>query len=80
MENHLHGRIQVEVVAGVVAEEEEEAAMFNPHSIQVGDATISPNTKFDKSNIECYRCHGYGHYKYKCTANLNLEKEQNSNL
>ena len=80
MENHLHGGIQAEVVAGVVAEEEAEAAMISPHSFQAGDATISPNTRFDKSNIECYRSHGYGHYKYECTANLNLEKNQNSNF
>jgi len=24
----------------------------------------------DKSNVECYGCHRYGHHKFKCHTNL----------
>lgn len=34
----------------------------------------------DKSNIECYRCHGYGHYKNECQTNLNKERGEKANF
>nr|GMD78316.1 Retrovirus-related Pol polyprotein from transposon TNT 1-94 [Ipomoea batatas] len=34
----------------------------------------------DKSNIECYRCHKYGHYKSECRTNLNKQKEESTNF
>ena len=38
------------------------------------------DSKFDKFNIECYRCHGYGHYKSECNTNLNVDKGEKSNF
>jgi len=32
--------------------------------------TNSPKSA-DKSNVECFRCHRYGHYKSECQTNLN---------
>lgn len=34
----------------------------------------------DKSNIECYRCHRYGHYQYECRTNMNKKHSQQSNF
>ncbi|XP_073292954.1 uncharacterized protein [Primulina huaijiensis] len=34
----------------------------------------------DKSNIECYRCHRYGHYQYECRTNMNKKHGQQSNF
>ncbi|GMI66347.1 hypothetical protein HRI_000304000 [Hibiscus trionum] len=34
----------------------------------------------DKSKIECYRCHRYGHYKSECRTNLNRNRGVKSNF
>ena len=34
----------------------------------------------DKSKIECYRCHRYGHYKFECRTNLNRNRGVKSNF
>ncbi|XP_049406033.1 uncharacterized protein LOC125869606 [Solanum stenotomum] len=34
----------------------------------------------DKSDIECYRCHKYGHYRSKCRTNLKNVRGENSNF
>lgn len=34
----------------------------------------------DKSNVECYRCHRYGHYKSECKTNLNKNRGMKSNF
>lgn len=34
----------------------------------------------DKSNVECFRCHKYGHYKSKCRVNLNKQRGERSNF
>ncbi|XP_049361013.1 uncharacterized protein LOC125825744 [Solanum verrucosum] len=34
----------------------------------------------DKSKIECYRCHRYGHYKSECRTNLNRDGGRQSNF
>ncbi|KAL5575299.1 hypothetical protein UlMin_016998 [Ulmus minor] len=34
----------------------------------------------DKSNVECYRCHRYGHYKSECRTNLNRQSEERTNF
>ncbi|KAH0727904.1 hypothetical protein KY289_003955 [Solanum tuberosum] len=33
---------------------------------------------FDKSKVECYRCHKFGHYRSECRTRLPSEKEQKS--
>ncbi|KAH0721479.1 hypothetical protein KY284_006509 [Solanum tuberosum] len=35
---------------------------------------------FDKSNVECYRCHKFGHYRSECCTRLPNEKEEKSNF
>lgn len=47
------------------------------------DSNHSTNFKpksTDKSNIECYRCHRYGHYKFECRTNLNKNRGARSNF
>ncbi|KAH0636786.1 hypothetical protein KY289_036701 [Solanum tuberosum] len=34
----------------------------------------------DKSHIECYRCHMYGHYRSKCRIDLKNVRGENSNF
>ncbi|XP_031251702.1 uncharacterized protein LOC116109610 [Pistacia vera] len=34
----------------------------------------------DKSNVECFRCHRYGHYCLECHTNLNKHRGERSNL
>ncbi|PON49915.1 Zinc finger, CCHC-type, partial [Parasponia andersonii] len=34
----------------------------------------------DKSNVECYRCHRYGHYKSECRTNLNRQNGERTNF
>lgn len=34
----------------------------------------------DRSNIECYRCHRYGHCQYECRTNMNKKHSQQSNF
>ncbi|KAL5765200.1 hypothetical protein ACOSQ2_017794 [Xanthoceras sorbifolium] len=36
-------------------------------------STINRPKSADKSNIECYRCHSYGHYQSECRTNLNKQ-------
>ncbi|KAL0360218.1 UNVERIFIED_CONTAM: Copia protein [Sesamum radiatum] len=38
------------------------------------------NYKVDKSNVECYRCHQFGHYKSECRTNLSKEYGEKSNF
>ena len=35
------------------------------------DSTTQRPKSVDKSNVECYRCHRYGHYQSDCRTNLN---------
>ncbi|KAM7489607.1 hypothetical protein LguiB_027091 [Lonicera macranthoides] len=37
---------------------------------------------FDKSKVQCHRCHNFGHYKFECYTKLphNKEKAENSNF
>ncbi|CAL8992700.1 unnamed protein product, partial [Prunus brigantina] len=32
---------------------------------------------WDKSNVECYRCHRYGHYQYECPESAQKEEQSN---
>lgn len=41
--------------------------------------TNSPKSA-DKSNVECFRCHRYGHYKSECQTNLNRQSGENTNF
>ncbi|GMP48604.1 hypothetical protein CsSME_00015900 [Camellia sinensis var. sinensis] len=34
----------------------------------------------DKSNVECYRCHRYGHYQSDCQTNLNRQSGERTNF
>jgi len=34
----------------------------------------------DKSNVECYKSHRYGHYKSECQTNLNRQSGENTNF
>ena len=34
----------------------------------------------DKSNVECFRCHKYDHYKFECNTNLNRNRGVKSNF
>ncbi|XP_073138113.1 uncharacterized protein [Henckelia pumila] len=34
----------------------------------------------DKTNVECYRCHEYGHYKSECPSNLSNAHSEASNF
>ncbi|KAI5675223.1 hypothetical protein M9H77_06173 [Catharanthus roseus] len=34
----------------------------------------------DKSNVECYRCHKYGHYQNECRTNLTKDSGEKSNF
>eukprot|EP00257_Ricinus_communis_P023863 XP_015583970.1 uncharacterized protein LOC107262475 [Ricinus communis] len=34
----------------------------------------------DKSNVECYRCHRYGHYQNECRTNLSKDNGEKSNF
>ncbi|KAL5724118.1 hypothetical protein ACHQM5_007419 [Ranunculus cassubicifolius] len=38
------------------------------------------SAKLDKSDVECYRCHGYGHFRSECYANLQKGKGAKSNF
>ena len=35
---------------------------------------------FDKSKVECYRCHKFGHYRSECYTRLPDEKQEKSNF
>ncbi|KAH0724915.1 hypothetical protein KY284_000780 [Solanum tuberosum] len=35
---------------------------------------------FDKSKVECYCCHKFGHYRSECRTRLPSEKEEKSNF
>ena len=37
-------------------------------------------SKWDKSNIECFRCHKFGHYRSECRTNLQKENGDQSNF
>uniref|UniRef100_M1A8Q6 CCHC-type domain-containing protein n=1 Tax=Solanum tuberosum TaxID=4113 RepID=M1A8Q6_SOLTU len=45
-----------------------------------GDYDKSRGRDFDKSNVECYRCHKFGHYRSECCTRLPNEKEEKSNF
>ena len=34
----------------------------------------------DKSNVECYKCHRYGHYQSECRTNLNRQNGERTNF
>ena len=42
-------------------------------------ATHGPRSH-DKSNLECYRCHRCGHYKFECQTNLSKNSGERSNF
>lgn len=42
------------------------------------DYDKSRGRDFDKSNVECYRCHKFGHYRSECCTRLPSEKEEKS--
>ncbi|XP_031248142.1 uncharacterized protein LOC116105908 [Pistacia vera] len=43
-------------------------------------STTYKSRSIDKSNVECYRCHKYGHYKFECRTNLNRQGEERTNF
>lgn len=43
-------------------------------------STNSKPKSADKSKVECYRCHRYGHYKSECRTNLNKQRGERSNF
>lgn len=48
-----------------------------------GRGSFSTNSKpkpADKSNVECYRCHRYGHYQSEYRNNLNRQDEERTNF
>ncbi|KAJ8765621.1 hypothetical protein K2173_014743 [Erythroxylum novogranatense] len=46
-----------------------------------GTGTGSYTSKFfDKSNIECYRCHKFGHFQYECRNDLSKLHGEESNF
>ena len=38
------------------------------------------NLSVDKSNVECFRCQRYSHYKFECKTNLNKNRGVKSNF
>jgi len=42
-------------------------------------STHKANSK-DKSNVECYRCHMYEHYKFECHTNLSKSNGDKSHF
>ena len=43
-------------------------------------STTYKSRSTDKSNVECYRCHRYGHYKSECRTNMNKQGEERTNF
>ena len=43
-------------------------------------STTYKSRSIDKSNVECYRCHRYGHYKSECRTNMNKQGEKELTL
>ncbi|RVW60251.1 Retrovirus-related Pol polyprotein from transposon TNT 1-94 [Vitis vinifera] len=43
-------------------------------------STTYKSRSIDKSNVECYRCHRYGHYKSECRTNMNKQGEERTNF
>jgi len=39
-----------------------------------------PQGFFDKSNIECYRCHKFGHFQYECQTDFSKLHGEESNF
>ena len=44
------------------------------------DSTTQKPKSVDKTNVECYRCHRYGHYQSECRTNLNRQSAEVSNF
>lgn len=44
-----------------------------------GHSNYNNYRPFDMSNVECYRCHRYGHYSYDCETNMNTGIGEKSN-
>ncbi|KAM7520343.1 hypothetical protein LguiB_019305 [Lonicera macranthoides] len=48
---------------------------------QDSNHSSSPKPKStDKSNVECYRCHNYGHYQSECRTNMSKRRGEKSNF
>ena len=43
-------------------------------------STTYKSKSTDKSNVECYRCHRYGHYKSECQTDLNKQSGDQTNF
>jgi len=50
---------------------------FKANNNQFGDKGRGPD--HDKSKVECYRCHKYGHYAFECYSRLPNDKEKGEN-
>ncbi|KAL5766858.1 hypothetical protein ACOSP7_017475 [Xanthoceras sorbifolium] len=51
---------------------------INQHQEEIEDEAKAESA--DKSNIECYRCHSYGHYQSECRTNLNKQNGERTNF
>ena len=45
-----------------------------------GRGSHNSTNSVDKSNVECFRCHRYGHYQSECRVNLDNENGERTNV
>lgn len=58
----------------------QEMQNFNTQGRGRGRGRSQSTNYRDKSNIECYRCHKFGHYKNECRTYMHNNKGENSNF